>query len=91
MTGARHTPGPWFTARGAQNTYVISDSEKPFARTIAHVQNDARGESNAALIAAAPELADALEALRTAVLDCYGLAPALDETDAALRKAGRLP
>ena len=54
-----HTPGPWRIGRGAQADPFAIEAE---ARTVAHVKHAGRDqtEANARLIAAAPEMLDAL-------------------------------
>jgi len=104
-----HTPGPWvavgnevhdkatlFDERGArmgETPNRIAVVEYPYGEV--DYAHDATKEANARLIAAAPELADALEAARR---DLYGYPYAdlsssarrvRDQIDAALRKAGR--
>ena len=63
----KHTPGPWITdskERTDTARYIMA-AARPFPHTIARIDltNRAEDEANAALIAAAPELLEALEAL----------------------------
>lgn len=60
MSNPKWTPGPWRVGRGAQaDPFAI---EGP-SHTIAHVKNGRYCEFDARLIASAPALYDALEAL----------------------------
>lgn len=60
---AKHTPGPWFCderSDGDSKRYVLSESA-PFPGSVAFVCLDiSEAEANARLIAAAPDLLDAL-------------------------------
>ena len=63
----KHTPGPWTTdskERTDTARYIMA-AARPFPHTIARIDlvNRAEDEANAALMAAAPELLEALEAL----------------------------
>ena len=63
----KHTPGPWITdskERTDTARYIMA-AARPFPHTIARIDlvNRAEDEANAALMAAAPELLEALEAL----------------------------
>jgi hypothetical protein len=70
-SASRHTPGPWYTGHGQ-----IISLASPHGCTIASCNatsegiGDAEAEANAALIAAAPEM---LEALRHAADKLHGL------------------
>lgn len=60
----KHTPGPWITdskERTDTARYIMA-AARPFPHTIARIDltNRAEDEANAALIAAAPELLEAL-------------------------------
>lgn len=64
---SKHTPGPWWrehNIKGAPNS-VCTDDEDGGARTIASIPSGAQDNArdNAALIAAAPELLDALRVM----------------------------
>ena len=66
----KHTPGPWFAKRagdgGYFEWYVGRDGENcPIAEDIADPMTRDPSEANAHLIAAAPELLEALKALTT--------------------------
>lgn len=57
---AKHTPGPWKVERGNQAIYVSAEGG-----AVARVfPSDLSDDGNAQLIAAAPELLEALEAMR---------------------------
>ena len=55
----KHTPGPWKTTHSAMSGYRVSDST---GWGVAVVLKDANDEANAHLIAAAPQMLEALEA-----------------------------
>lgn len=57
-----HTPGPWYVVRYEGNWFVESDSGSRH-RVIASVPLSDEEKADAALIAAAPEMLDALEAI----------------------------
>ena len=87
----KHTPGPWYTRHGQ-----ISSETSPHGCTIANCNKTSRGISdaevnaNAALIAAAPTLADVLLEVRNFWIggDCPDALMA--RIDAVLSKAGVL-
>jgi len=63
----KHTPGPWITdskERTDTARYIMA-AARPFPHTIARIDlvNRAEDEANAALIAAAPEMYEALRDL----------------------------
>lgn len=79
MRKAQHTPGPWIYApagkvmQGYSQPFGISQSDK--ANLVAGVFGDVAGgeeaaKANALLIAAAPELLEALKVARVAVKCC---------------------
>ncbi len=103
MSEAKHTRGPWeiervpIQSRGGSNTCFrigpfhacIYDDWRPREAGISEQEN----ESNAALIAAAPDLADALEVLLADVRSAFHedlLPPSVEGARAALRKVGRV-
>ncbi len=108
-TTRKHTPGPWRAAvRNKTSNFggrlIRIDNWPGTPRVqiaeIHYREGNTAAEANAALLAAAPGLADALEGLRAfVVLACCGpgqpasgaLSERLEEVDAVLRKAGRLP
>ena len=68
MSNATHTPGPWFALENDPkhfpgHGYRVNRNKDGFAWDLAHICNAPNGSANARLIAAAPEL---LEALKTA-------------------------
>lgn len=64
---AKHTPGPWETYSAMSYIGVRSaDAHKK----IAGIQLGANDDSNARLIAAAPDLLDALEDCRLLLINC---------------------
>jgi hypothetical protein len=69
--GAGYTPGPWIYTRNPENTRWIIDGAP--ARAIACTAGyEPNNEANAHLIAAAPELLEALEGL-VAIIEAAGL------------------
>ena len=66
MSKATHTPGPWVRAEKGHGNYFhvgqVVDSDH-MTIAVAHGKN-AETEANARLIAAAPELLEALEGIR---------------------------
>lgn len=89
-----HTPGPWVS--GAGNGTVFADHQPIGQRLICYLPTNAAEGPNARLIAAAPELADALQGMLIAFRVCVGNAAfaefeasnqAVIEAKAALLKA----
>ena len=91
MTNAKHTPGPWewdeyytgLDGANGQGVLIYSDYE---GMSI-HGETVAQAESNAHLIAAAPELLEALEKARQWMEDCGAQYRFPPEIDAAIAKA----
>ena len=80
----KHTPGPWF-AEGKE-VYNSRDIGGVWvAETLVH--NLATAKADARLIAAAPELLEALERARTFMVNRYATPIELSTIDAALAKA----
>ena len=69
MSNTKHTPGPWkigMSLSGKPTIYTEVDF-----KSVAWVDHDrSESDANAKLIAAAPELLEALDELRTAIIDC---------------------
>lgn len=67
MSAIKHAPGPWFVQPGFLAVYNMSGGDSGLTCTVAKVLRDQTGlavaESNARLIAAAPELLVALTIL----------------------------
>lgn len=88
---AQHTPGPWAYVRNPESTRWIIDSEPAHAiACTAGFEPD--NEANARLIAAAPELLEALEELaeRAGAFNVSGVyfdEPSMTAEVAALQKA----
>lgn len=62
---AQHTPGPWAKVEDADNrnnVRIRSDALPHVAKVYGYSRDDAARDANARLIAAAPELLEALEA-----------------------------
>jgi len=67
MTDIKHTPGPWLI-QDWNGTYEIHDEYGvTIAEVVCYKHDNLQTEPNAHLIAAAPELLEALIALRAAV------------------------
>ena len=80
-TMSKHTPGPWeIGATGA----IVGQSY----RVAAVNKLNPKGDADATLIAAAPELAEALRVLLFALPHVAGSERAVEAARAALRKAG---
>jgi hypothetical protein len=63
MSEQKHTPGPWESGNGT--TSIYGSDGKEVARRIWHgPQDDERSLANARLIAASPEVLEALKGLR---------------------------
>lgn len=85
-----HTPGPWrYQEESDAYTHIVRAGD----RFLCQLQQDTTGEAeaNGRLMAAAPDLADALEALVEPCPTQEDYDHAVDGARAALRKAGRLP
>jgi hypothetical protein len=88
---AGFTPGPWqaFTDRHGQSYCIDTDLGRA-STNVTVIADDIRGEqrhANARLIAAAPELFEALEVARGEIAKVHQLRSALPQIDAALAKA----
>jgi len=81
MNEPKHTPGPWTTDGGpyVQALYTPTDGGKPFYHAVARTDQPLvlpeQAIGNSRLIAAAPELLDALVNLRK------GISPDMDTKD----------
>lgn len=95
MTKAQHTPGPWNVGYEHDEAYVTDHTPinaakwAGLAQVVTHIQGDAeknpRGLANAQLIAAAPDLLEALEFVQSRM---GGLSkPLQDIVNAAIFKA----
>ena len=76
MREARFTPGPWKLTEFDQG-FIVSDKNGELVETVY------AGEPNACLIAAAPEMYEALKAF----VEAYEKSLQLEKTDVALRLA----
>ena len=91
-----HTPGPWRARQQGNHWRVVAESAaQPNAGLlIAKMSNERRPEVNAALIAAAPDLLEALETVEAVLSiveprsDKAEYLAALNKTRAAIAKAG---
>lgn len=68
----QHTPGPWKYHRLDGITGLIAEDGTVLARINTPCNNERTGKANAALIASAPELLDALERI---IVDLIGYLP----------------
>ncbi len=86
MAAATHTPGPWLVSE----TFAIGPAGEVVACT---PNNHPRREANARLIAAAPELLEALEGLLKDYIQVFSDHPAIEPDwnpeDSALVKRAR--
>lgn len=95
MTTTQHTPGPWYSKVVAWNTgfKIVDETGASIAAySSAGKRPQAESASNALLIAAAPDLLEALKAYQTAVATGIDADPALWSraallTEAAIAKA----
>jgi len=98
---AAHTPGPWFYQEESDRyTHIVRTGPSKGDKFLLQLSQDPTGtsEANGRLIAAAPELADALlsyvnrarQALSAPSMSGTAPSPELLAAEAALRKAGRL-
>ena len=96
MTETKHTPGPWKARKGFHaDTIEIFHPDKsvkpPFypceIATIASDRDTAKAKANARLIAAAPELLEALQAFVKYADDVNDDSPELDRARSAIAKA----
>ena len=81
MPVTKHTPGPWRVANGVQ----IRSARDQIAKV--WMMRNGEGNANARLIAAAPELLEALKAV-TLSTDAVAYGAALHQARAAIAKAG---
>ena len=87
------SPGPWRAVAGL-NRWNVTTTAKPRTFNICAVNTErVEQEANAALIAMAPAMLDAVDALRRCVGadGCDALALALEDAERALAKLGVAP
>lgn len=86
MSEVKHTPGPWYVAHRGPENRLICNRDITVAEVLDDCHPDADQElANARLIAAAPELLEACQALVRAI-DCRRTLDEIEATRAA-RKA----
>lgn len=90
MSGAAHTPGPW-SFDGPPDNHIIWSGQSERVAFMAHSNGSypERDTANARLIAAAPELLEALEAICAMQSQHYGDATASHLSLARLSVASR--
>lgn len=93
MTEAKHTPGPWTVDGPTTNQIVWSDQDNRVC-FLAHSNglNDERDKANGRLIAAAPDMLEALKTCRDALMSRCSIHDktadgAIGEAWAAIEKA----
>lgn len=85
-TPAKHTPGPWCFGVGVPSSGQCSINSLKTGFPVARIPfSDAEGKADAALIAAAPDLLEALHGLLHVQEDIGG--PERDKAEAAARAA----
>ena len=82
---SKHTPGPWKAS--ALGRTVTDGAEQVVCRPSAYANNAERQVANARLIAAAPELLDALQEIVEAQKGGYLGCSHIDAASAAIAKA----
>ena len=82
---SKHTPGPWFSQYDDNGFYEIGSESVTFTLAFTYGEGDT-DEANARLIAAAPDL---LEALQDVLLELESIGPMekIDRARAAIAKA----
>lgn len=100
FTAARHTPGPW-TVDVTQRVRQVRDGQGAVVAAFVRMEHDdcsptPETDADAALIAAAPDLLAACEALRLLALDCSsrwsrGHPAIVERAEAAIAKARGTP
>jgi hypothetical protein len=99
MSEAKHTPGPWANVDG--DIYDVTDdgnfgipllrTERGNYRSWGRSLTDEEREANAALIAAAPAMFEALKYIEAATAELHGLAHITGTARAALSQAQPQP
>ena len=88
---ATHTPGPWYAIEYAGMWGIQSVDEYSQDNNLLDMENDDRAEANAKLIAAAPDLLEALNLCRIALYNTglYNFSEQLaySEANKAIKKA----
>ena len=72
---SEHTPGPWRANFAIGGAAYVFGGDRNFALVFNEWQDKANQEANARLIAAAPELLEALIELRSFYIETTGLPP----------------
>ena len=94
----KHTPGPWAIDHARGRTYILAEHRAQVALVGSEnmLADDSSAAANAALIASAPDLLQALHAVSADLLDLLSqrmspemaqALPSLDEARAAIAKA----
>lgn len=90
MSGPEHTPGPWSASEDKHSGHYDVSSVKEVIAQVLYVNNEAggRGLADARLIAAAPELLEALDFMVNVSRSTPGFSPmAREQAERALAKA----
>ena len=66
---SKHTPGPWKANFAISGSVYIFGGDRNFASVFDEWQDEANQEANASLIAAAPDLLAALQAIVKSLVD----------------------
>lgn len=86
MSAHKHTPGPW-CVEGVGIRALVRAGTSGVIVAVRHRLSAQENEANARLIAAAPELLEALENILSNCLDSDGLSRAYENARAAIAKA----
>lgn len=90
---SKHTPGPWFMTKGLPGYRSrINSTPQNLGWDLAHVCNGPEADANARLIAAAPDLLEALQLMVDRFIDTEGSFgawenEAIEAASAAIEKA----
>lgn len=87
MSEEKHTPGPWRVGKGGPNMCPTVGTEKGLMVAMVAYGDSHPTQANARLIAAAPDLLEALENLTIAIGMGWDLDGVLEVSRAAIAKA----
>jgi hypothetical protein len=84
----QHTPGPWnYDGPNAQTAHIIHVADGEIAEAFSEWISNKQAEANANLIAAAPDMLEALEYIEAMVNDGIGDQINLDKLEHVIAKA----